>query len=621
MPTFAFGPFVLDPGERRLTRDGRVVAVPGKAWQILLLLAEARGRLVPHETLRAELWPNVVVEDRTLTVHVSTLRKALGAGLPDCIETVARTGYRLAVPVQVLPEDGPARQGRTGTAEAKSLAVRAFSTGDLAETDSYLGVSIADAVTTALGSLPGVIVSPVGAVEDVTGTDDGVEACRALGAGYLLEGAVERNAERLQVSARLVDVASGRTQRTERFDQSRRDGIALQDAIATWVATSLPQLSAADHGLRSYRPRTTEAYFLQLQARAHLKPFTRLPLMKALALFEQALVLDPDYAMAHAGLASTYLLMASTAMLRPLQVDEAMPMARRSAERALALDEGLAEAWAALGRVKMEYDWDWDGAEADLAHAVALNSSSVEALGTFGQFLSAMGRHDEAIEAMEKARRLDPRSVETLQHLGIVYWMAGAGEQALDAVSDSLNVVPDAPRAHYGRMMILDQLGRRDEAMAERLATLRGLSVAQGLAEHVEALARKEGWRAAMEVWISLLERTNRWEGAAMQWMAAGEPSRALDALEHCVKARTTYLCFTAQNPYFRPLHNNPRFRSILETLKLDGLHSPLPRIGGEDKESAIRPEASRVGALDAGIDLGGEVSAGADARRDDLAE
>ena len=118
--------------------------------------------------------------------------------------------------------------------------------------------------------------------------------------------------------------------------------------------------------MHSYRPRAAEAYFLQLEARAHLKPFMRLPLIKALTLFEQALVLDPDYAMAHAGLASTYLLMASTAMLRPLQVDEAMPMARRHAQRAIALDEGLAEAWAALGRVKMEYDWDWDGAEADL---------------------------------------------------------------------------------------------------------------------------------------------------------------------------------------------------------------------------------------------------------------
>jgi DNA-binding winged helix-turn-helix (wHTH) protein/tetratricopeptide (TPR) repeat protein len=565
MPIYAFGPFVLEAAERRLTRNGRHVAVPAKAWQILLLLAEAGGRLVSHETFRTRLWPNVVVEDRTLTVHMSTLRKTLGEGLPpDFIETVARAGYRLGVPVSVRPgPDRPSPTASTVPASIRTIAVRPFSTPDLGEADTYLGIGIADAVSTALGGVPGLTVSPVEAVTDIANA-------RSLGVEHLLEGTVQRSAERLRVLARLIEVASGRTEWSERFEQSQVEGAALQDAIAIRVATSLPQSSPVDPGVHSYRPRAAEAYFLQLEARAHLKPFTRLPLIKALTLFEQALALDPDYAMAHAGLASTYLLMASTAMLRPLQVDEAMPMARRHAQRAIALDEGLAEAWAALGRVKMEYDWDWEGAEADLAHAVTLNASSVEARGTLGQFLSAMGRHDEAIDAMERARRLDPRSVETLQHLAIVYWMAGLGEQALEAVDESLKVLPGGTRAHYGRMMILDQLGRHDEAMAERLTTLRGLSVAEGLAEHVEALARGQGWRAAMDVWIALLERTNRWEGAAMQWMAVGESGRALDALEHCVKARTTYLCFTGQNPYFRPILGDPRFQRILQTLKLD---------------------------------------------------
>jgi tetratricopeptide (TPR) repeat protein len=172
---------------------------------------------------------------------------------------------------------------------------------------------------------------------------------------------------------------------------------------------------------------------------------------------------------------------------------------------------------------------------------------------------------------MEKARRLDPRHVETLQHLGIAYWMAGDGDKALEAVSDSLKISPGSPRGHYGRMLILDQLGRHDEAMVERLATLRGLSIAQGLAEQVEELARSQGWKAAMTLWIALLERTSRWEGAAMQWMAAGEPARALDALEHCVRARTTYLSFTGQSPCFRPLHGDPRFQQILRTINLEG--------------------------------------------------
>ncbi|MCW5735516.1 MAG: winged helix-turn-helix domain-containing protein [Enhydrobacter sp.] len=567
MTRYAFGPFVIEPAEHRLTRDGRQVAVPRKAWQILVLLAEAGGRLVTYDALREKLWPNIVVEDRTLVVHVSTLRKALGGGSAAAyIETVTGAGYRLAVPVRALsPSEGFSTTGSGArAAEIRPVAVRTFATAEQSDAEIHLGVGIADALTTTLGSLPGLTVSPAGAVDDLSGA-------RTLGLEYLLEGAVQRSNGQLRVSARLIDVANGRTHRSEQFAHSQADGVGLQDAIARWVATSVPQAPGAVPGLRSYRPRAAEAYFLQLQARAHLKSFTRLPLLKALTLFEQALVLDPDYAMAHAGLATTYLLMASTAMLRPLPVDEAMPLARRSAERALALDDTLAEAWAALGRVKMEYDWDWDGAEADLEHAVALNSSSVEALATFGEFLSAMGRHREAIDAMETARRLDPRQVETLQHLGIAYWMAGQGDKALEVVSESLAIEPNAPRAHYGRMLILDQLGRHDEAMVERLATLRGLSIAQGVAEQVEELLRSQGWKTAMTLWIALLERTNRWEGAAMQWMAAGEPGRALDALEHCVRARTTYLSFAGQSPCFRALHADPRFQQILRTINLEG--------------------------------------------------
>jgi len=104
-PVYAFGPFLLDLGERRLTRSGQAVAVPGKARQILQMLAEAEGRLVSHEMFRARLWPNVVVEDRTLTVHMSTLRKVLGANdSSEYIETVTGAGYRLAVPVRTISQ-------------------------------------------------------------------------------------------------------------------------------------------------------------------------------------------------------------------------------------------------------------------------------------------------------------------------------------------------------------------------------------------------------------------------------------------------------------------------------------------------------------------------------------
>lgn len=293
--------------------------------------------------------------------------------------------------------------------------------------------------------------------------------------------------------------------------------------------------------------------------------------MKALGLFERAVTLDPNYAAAHAGVASTYLLLASTMILRPLPVDEAMPLARESAERACALDEGSGEAWAVLGRVKMEYEWNWDSAEADLAHAVALNPNSVETLATFGQFLSAMGRHDEALETIEQARRLDPRRLETLVTLTMVCWNGGEPDRALAVLNDASMFAPYTGRALLGRVFILDQLGRHEEAMAHRLAWLTRQASPQGFADRLAELDHSKGWRAAMVEWIAMLERTNRWMGAAMQWMAADEPARALDNLERCVTERTTYLGLALQSPSFLTLHGEPRFQCIVRTLKLDG--------------------------------------------------
>jgi serine/threonine-protein kinase len=567
MPIYAFGPFTLDAAERRLLRGGRAVPVAGKAWQILLLLVEAGGRLVSHEAFRAKLWPTVFVEDRTLTVHMSTLRKALGAGA-DLIETVAKTGYRLQVPVRVLSEaESPTQVASASpTVAARPLAVRTFSTAGMAEADTYLGVGIADAVTTALGTLPGLTVSPVGAVTDLAGA-------RTLGIGHLLEGAVQHDAGQLHVSARLVDVESGSTQWRERFAYPVADGVSLQDAIAKRVANSVAQFPNFNHGgLRSYRPRSSEAYFLQLQARANLKLYKRLPAVRALGLFEQALAFDPKYSVALAGLASTYLFLTSTVILRPLPVDEAMPLARESAERALALDEELAEAWAVLGRVRMDYDWDWAGAEADLAHAVALNPNSVEALDAYGQFLSAMGRYNEALEIMNQARRLDPRRLETLWNLGFIYWMADESDRALEAMKDAVSANPHATRGHFGRMLILDQLGRHDEAMAERLVWLKRQVPPQvDVADQLARLDCAKGWRPAMVEWLRMREHSNGWLTAAMQWMALGERARVLDILERCVGDRVTYLALVGQHPCFRALHGEPRFQCILQTLKLDG--------------------------------------------------
>jgi DNA-binding winged helix-turn-helix (wHTH) protein/Flp pilus assembly protein TadD len=413
---YEFGPFLLDAPERRLTRRGERLPVSGKTLDVLRMLLEAQGRLVDRQTFNAQLWPEVVVEDRNLTVHISALRKALGS---DWIETVARNGYRMAGPVRTV---------------------------------------------------------------------------------------------------------SDRT--------------------------------------------SSEAVAVRREARYQLSQAERVPALKALGLFERALALDPQDASALAGLASTYLLLSSTTIRRPLPVDEAVQLATDAARRALAVDARQGEAYAVLGRLKMTYERDWNGAAADLEKAVTLAPESVEAQVGHGLLLSAIGRHIEALAALGRAAALDPTRREIHERLGLAWWMAGNGKRALASLAEAVALDPEARRPHFRRMVVLDELGRHDEAAAERAIWLR-LFGDGAVADRLGEMARSEGYRAAMVEWITMLGKLNQWFEVAIQAMAIGEREQAFDALERCVEERGDNAPFIGQFPPFRPLYGKPRFDRLLARLGL----------------------------------------------------
>ena len=221
----------------------------------------------------------------------------------------------------------------------------------------------------------------------------------------------------------------------------------------------------------------------------------------------------------------------------------------------------------------MTYDWDWTAAEADLTRAVALAPESVEAQVGHGLFLSAVGRHGEAHRRADAGGRLDPTRRETHERLGLAWWMAGDGERALAALADAVAIDPEARRPHFRRMVVLDQLGRHEEAAGERALWLR-LFGDGAVADRLADLARHSGHRAAMVEWIALLDKLNQSFEVAIQAMAIDERAQALHALERCVDERGDNAPFIAEFPPFRPLRGEPQFDRLLQ--KLD-LLSPLP--------------------------------------------
>lgn len=622
---FRFGDCEYDTVERLLTKNGQPIAAAGKVLNVLELLLQADGALIRREDFYQQIWPDTVVEERNLTVHISTLRRLLNGDGQQYIETVPRTGYRINVRVEKedpppgkqndIPHpdiDGPAggrgrRRWRIPTLAAAaavvlfamvilgsqslrepsqdaptaaagapireggiSMAVLPFATPNLTESEAFLGLGIADAVIAQLGGLPKFGIRPTSSVMAFTGHQDPVAAGKKLQVDHVLDGLIQRVDGRYRVSIQLVDIESGEIRWGESFEEPSDRLFALQDAIAEKIVTTLvPQIAASEQTLlRSYRPKSAQAYILHLRARVNLSAAERGPAFKAVEQFQQAVALDPGYAQAYAGLAFAYAFLTHTNISRALQVNDGLVLARDAARRALAINPNEAEAYAVLAWLEFAYEWDWDAADENFRRAVELSPNSPRTLESYGWFLAAMGRHEEAIDMLKRARAANPLQRTTIEYLGFARYLAGDPAAGLATLHEASDLEPQARRPLFRRMLILDHLGKHDEAMAERVRWLE-LFDSRSLADKILRIQEEQGFRGALEEWIVFLDKFDQWYEMADQWMALGEREKALDALERCVAKRCTPAPFMLQHPPFKPLHDEPRFEALVAKLAL----------------------------------------------------
>ncbi|MCA1616761.1 MAG: winged helix-turn-helix domain-containing protein, partial [Acidobacteria bacterium] len=406
-------------------------------------------------------------------------------------------------------------------ATVSSLAVLPFKPIGAGDEDEYLGLGMADALITKLGNIRKINIRPTSAVRKyVAHNQDPVAAGQELRVEAVIEGSVQRVGEQIRVTVQLVSVRDGAQLWAEKFDEQFTDIFAVQDRISEQVARALTlTLSSAEKELLTkHYTENSEAYQLYLKGRYFWNKRTVEGLKKGISYFNEAVEQDPSYALAYVGLADSYSLLGDYGGLTPNQT---YPQAKRAALQALKLDGQLAEAHAALAFIKAAYEWDWPGAEEGFRKAIELNPNYETAHQWYAEYLSAMGRHEEAIAEIRRARAINPTSLIVNAVEAWVLYHARDYDQAIVQGQKVVEMDPHFAEVHEYLKRCYDEKGMYKEAIAARQMRRK---LAGYDAEETTALREAATATSARVYWQKRLEQEVE--------ESRREPSTAFDTAE-----------------------------------------------------------------------------------------
>lgn len=603
-----FGVFEVDTLSGELWKQGRDLRLQGKPFEVLTTLLERPGQLVSRKELQERLWPrDTFVEFETgLNNAISRLRQTLGdsAESPRFIETVPRRGYRFIgsiVPVPVAPVSAsaatPAPTAST-TTRGKVLAaavillaavayptyramrapaihmvaVLPFATGgtDAREEDQYLAFGMTDALISELARDRELRVISQTSVQSYRENRKPLpQIARELGVSTIVEGSIVNEGEQIRITVQLIDAASDTHLLTRVYRHDARSILAAHDEVARTAASEIralltdapPPTSSAS---TTVDPRVREAL---LKGRFFLNQGTEASRLRARAFFEEAITIDPAHAPSHAGVADFYILTDSV----PSQV--AIPKARTHALRAIELDPSLADAHTSLAYLYYYGDWNWEAAEQAFRRALDLDPAHVHARRRYGTFLSAMGRHDRAIEQVQQVLETDPLSLPALDSAAQVWLHARNPELLLQQGRKILEISPSSPLPYehetaarvlmkdYGTALIAVVTGversNRDPLFLVLKAYVEGALGDKAASGRTLAELRE---RAAKNFISPFL--------LAVACIGAGEIDEAITWLERGYASRDTYLVFLRSSPFMDPIRQDPRFQDVLRRMK-----------------------------------------------------
>jgi TolB-like protein/Flp pilus assembly protein TadD len=459
-----------------------------------------------------------------------------------------------------------------GPPRIESIAVLPFEnlSGDPAQ--EYFADGMTEELVTNLGQISALRVISRTSVMRFKGSRRPLpEIARELGVDAIVEGTVARAGDHVRITANLIYAPTDRHLWAGSFDSELADVLVVQDKVASSVASVVRVKFISQQQVHHAGPRRVnpEAYQAYLQGRYYTGQWTEEGFKKAAASFRQAIDLDPTYAAAYQGLADAYGLAAMWG-LQPST--EAYPLAKAAALKALDLDDGLAEAHAVLGQIKLVFDWDWSGAEQELKRAVALNLNGSTAHFYYGLFLTAMGRWDEAVRESRKALELDPLTPSTNVQVGWVLYYARRYDESIAQLRKTLELAPDFGYANMELGWNYAQKRMYSEAVTEchrAVSLMPEDQVTLGGCGWVYALAGRR------QDALSLLDRLRKVSArsyldpynVAMLYDGLGDTNRTMEWLDRACRERSSSLYALRIELFSDRLRGDPRFRDLLRRM------------------------------------------------------
>jgi len=505
--------------------------------------------------------------------------KALGThGLKDLDRPEAV--FQLCHPE--LPASFPPLRSQIAPADrdTPSIAVLPFINMSRDEENEYFADGLSEELLNVLTKIRGLRVASRTSAFSFKGKDvDIPTVAQKLNVATVLEGSVRKSGKRVRITAQLIEVASDSHLWSESYDRELDDIFAVQDDIAQSVvkelrATLLPATGKAPSDVAAAaevrqaatgRSDNSEAFRLYLQGKYFGERVTQADSDKAIELFQEALKIDPDFALAWSGLAHVHLMQAGFGFSG---IDEGFERARECAQTALRLAPDLAEGHIELGTVLQMHDWNWTAAEASFRRALELAPGSADALRAAAVLARILGRPQQALDLFQRASAFDPLSARTHRQGALMYLMLDRLSEAAASFQTALHLSPKDGLSHAFLSLTRLLQGRIDEALplaeAEshdvfRNVTLAIIHHAAGRSLESDAalktLTEEYGWTAAYQV--------------AEAHACRNEIDKAFEWLERAYAQRDPGVVYTATDRFLRPLHGDPRWKAFLERMRL----------------------------------------------------